>query len=822
MAKAFLSHNSFDKDFVERVFNELGSGRCVYDKDTFKKNSDLALQIREGLENSEIYVLFLSKSALSSKWVSSELDLAQELKIKWQIRQIMVFVLDDTSWDSLPAWMGRYVISCPPSPHHVALRILDEIQSASNDDDSCWGRAEEEREIVSQLSDLDVEPAFLYFSGPNGIGRKTLADAVYKSYYPGIGRNKIKIKVDITDGVIDIYRKALAYSANWRASELREEMDRLAKLSPKEKAKELAILIFRITTKFNQVLILDAGPAILNEEGVPQPWFLDLINNLELSHYPYLLFLSTRFYNGGTINNGVFVGVEPLEEKWSVHLFRVLIKKHKIELPSKSEQQLIENSIVGHPGLITMVANYLRRNPNYKPNKTHNNIVKLINEQVQMLLADFINGDKNRELAVAFIAETDILSYEEINLISESWKDFGEATSALQDAGLLLRNAGDYSLAIYVQRYASGLASRNREALAAPRKILLSAYDTIKEDSFVSIQLLNSRIIEHIIDGKPIESYLSNLIMPIQQIKAARRRYDVQDYDKSLSLAKSAYEQSDKLSDSGKVEAWRLIGLSAVRKEEESDFVYFEKEYRKFKRSDHIDAIYNFGHGFKYRIQGNLRSALMWFKKIKDRYADHHLYRELAYIYAFEKEYAQAYAYVQKAHQLAIGNPYILDIWAMILLDRYRIERRHATIPDIDKCLDELRAADQRDGTSFYFSRSKIRDVIIDNDLISLEELFKNRRNLPISAKTALLNTLSLKNKNYQYDELLGELRKYIKEKKNALAKIEIARIHIEHLVLSENYPEAEKILDENKENFTELCCQYLARQFPVKRKTGG
>lgn len=54
MSKAFLSHNSFDKDFVEKVFNKLGAARAIYDKVTFKKNCDLSEQIRDGLEDADI------------------------------------------------------------------------------------------------------------------------------------------------------------------------------------------------------------------------------------------------------------------------------------------------------------------------------------------------------------------------------------------------------------------------------------------------------------------------------------------------------------------------------------------------------------------------------------------------------------------------------------------------------------------------------------------------------------------------------------------------------------------------------------------------
>ena len=129
MSKAFLSHSTFDKDFVDLVFDRLGSGKCVYDKVTFRKNSDLARQIREGVEGCDVYVLFLSAPALKSGWINAELDLASELKSQWKITKFLVFQLDNTPWTELPHWMGRYLLSSPKSPGHVVLRILDELRS---------------------------------------------------------------------------------------------------------------------------------------------------------------------------------------------------------------------------------------------------------------------------------------------------------------------------------------------------------------------------------------------------------------------------------------------------------------------------------------------------------------------------------------------------------------------------------------------------------------------------------------------------------------------------------------------------------------------
>lgn len=816
MSKIFLSHSTFDKEFVDQVFEILGAGRCVYDKVTFKKNSDLAIQIRDGLEGCEFYALFLSSSALKSNWVQAEMDLANELKTQWRVKKVFIFQLDSTSWTELPKWMGRYVVSCPPSPAHVALRLMDELQPTVEEDTGCLGRSDDEQFLISELSEADATPCFIYLSGPLGIGRRTLASSIYKTFYKDISQNKIKIELEAFDGYADIYRKALTYSANWRAGDYRHAVESYSTKPEKEQISELADLLKNITTAFGQVIIIDLGVVALTEEGKPQKWFVDLAKKLPTADYPYIWFLSQRFLGGFEIPNGIFYAVQPLESSWSSTLFTVLLKKYRILLPSKDEQKLIESSISGHPGLINFVASYLRRNPAYKPTRTHNNIVKLINEQVQSILKDFIGRDEEKEKAVAFYAESHILSYDEIVLISKSWPEFEASTESLLDTGLLIKQGSDYSLAGYVGRVASSFAKRHHENLAEYRRILLTAFDSVSEDSYISTQLLDARIVEHILDGSPISSYLTNLVMPSQQIKAAKRNYDARKYNASLSLAKLAFDQDGKLSKNGRREAWRLIGLSAIRAPSPVDFDFFCKEYEKLEKTPQVNSHYYFANGLKARVQGNLRDALKWYERIeKEKYADSHVYRELAYVYAFERSFEKALSCVRKAHDLAFGNPYILDILAMILIDRYRSERNASLTNDIERCLDDLKLADEREGTNFHYARSKIRDVVIHNDVSSLGELFSNRKSLPISAKVSLLAMLSAKGKNHQYDELHQEINGAMKKERNPLVQLETARIDFEHQIDGRNFSSAESILGNYRARLTDQCIRDMERQLP-------
>ena len=805
MSRAFLSHSSLDKDFVREVYASLGAAKAVYDAVTFRRNSDLVEQIEKGIDGADVYVLFSSRAALDSKWVKSEIDLAHEMKIRCNIRSFLIFQLDDTPWSELPSWMSRYVVSCPPSPEQAALRILDELNTDRRVSSRCIGREDEVRLIATEVLEREQAPTFLYLSGPIGIGRRTLADEVFKQIYPDIASHKIRVTVDSFDDIQAIHRKLLKFSSNWRARELFDETERFSSLSPQDQLVDLALLIEKVSVTFRQIVMFDVGSTVLDDDGRPLPWFSALLDVLPQADYPYLWVISKRFLSDRHFENGIFHALQPLDEINSRYLFKLLLNEFGITFPSSVEKENIEQSIIGHPGLINKVVNYLRINPAYKPNKTHNRVVKLIAEQVEAILRDFISRNPGFDKAVALFAETGIMSYEDVRLISSNWPEFERAVEALMDAGMVIGESGEYFLASYIQRIARDLPANNAPEIKEARKALFSHIENIGEEDFVPLSVLDSRIVEMIASGKNVSGFIRNLIMPSQQLKAARRCYDREKYSDALRLAKDCFEQSIKLSDRGKLEAWRLIGLSAIRIPDDQGFEYFESNLTKLPAGKARDAIHEFARGFRARFEGDLRRARASFRNIERAgSADYHVYRELAYIFTFEGAYEDALLAVEKGLKLAPDNVFVLDMKAFALLEKYKKSRNPQVLRDIDDCLEKLRIAEVSTGTRFYIVRASTREVVVTKDATSLTAAFKDRAGLPVMARVSLLALLSFQDKKDQYVTLLNELGKT--RRTNKLADIEIARIEIERLALDRDIPAARHLLAKFGNRFPEDC----------------
>ncbi len=812
MNKAFLSHNSFDKDFVGCVFDELGTLYSIYDKETFKKNCDLSEQIRNGLSDCQVYVLFLSKAALESGWVCNEIDIANELKTRWEIKSFLIFQLDDTNWSSLPSWASRYVTSCPPSPKQVALRIKDEIRKSQPLSQEPYGRDSEIRALNEEILERERNPNFIFLSGPEGIGRRTVASTLYKTFYKETAEYKIYIEFGENDDIFTLHRRLLGFSANWKARELHEQTELFSKLHSHQQIRKLAELIYSTSVGFQQVVILNIGGFGFDTDQKPLGWLMSLLEILDDSHYPYLIILSSRYIHE-RIDSGIYYHLGPLDESNSRYLFKMMLQQHQISFPDKREKENVENSVIGHPGLISTVVNYLRYNPHYRPTKTHNSIIQIIKTQVEKILLDFLQSRPSLEKAIALFGEAFVMSYADISAITKCWPNFDDDVSSLLDAGFLVQHNENYQLASYVIRYAQNLSRKYETDLTQARTILFNSMDMIDENSFVATHLLDARIVEHFITGSQVPGYMQYLVMPSQQLKAAKREYDSGRHKRSLALSKEAYSQRSKLSEAGLVEAWRLIGLSAIRVPSKDDFSMFLDEYGQIPTSQRRDSSFLFVQGLNDRVNGNLRGAINKFEEIINKHdPDSHCLREAAYIYSFDGRYEQASDCIERAKKLAPSNPYILDIESLIILEKIRKQKDTSLLSTLDESIDRLEDSDIKEGTNFSRIRKSMRDVLLHDDPNGIRSIYNDRRGLPIHAKISLLNMLSYKEKLEQYEQLKSELSQAIKDSKNKLAEIEVDRIQIEHLAYQNKTSEAERILKQIERKLTDDSVENLRR----------
>ena len=112
MSKAFLSHSSKDKELVEKIARQLGNNNCHYDKFSFEAGALTLNEIFQKLNDTDIFVLFISDSALKSSWVKKEITYAKVLLNKKQIDRIFPIIIDKSinhNDTRIPLWIRKYI-----------------------------------------------------------------------------------------------------------------------------------------------------------------------------------------------------------------------------------------------------------------------------------------------------------------------------------------------------------------------------------------------------------------------------------------------------------------------------------------------------------------------------------------------------------------------------------------------------------------------------------------------------------------------------------------------------------------------------------------
>lgn len=69
MDKIFLSHSSKNKDYVRPIFEYFGGDKCVFDEMTFEIGMQTLKEIFKGIDDTDIFVFFISNDSLESDWV---------------------------------------------------------------------------------------------------------------------------------------------------------------------------------------------------------------------------------------------------------------------------------------------------------------------------------------------------------------------------------------------------------------------------------------------------------------------------------------------------------------------------------------------------------------------------------------------------------------------------------------------------------------------------------------------------------------------------------------------------------------------------------
>lgn len=214
--KAFLSHSSKDKGFVNQVAQIVGGANAHLDSETFEFGLLNSQAIIKALEDSELFVLFVSAQSIDSKIVKFESQIAEDLLSKGLIDRMLFICLDAKAFSEADArWKAYNFVRREASAKSIARLIQSTLMGIRARkgvaEQPFVGRGDELEKAKDRLIDPEKKPpSAIYVSGNTGIGRRTFARKLYKDIFPAVNSIIPELAVDSYDSYDEIYRKIRA------------------------------------------------------------------------------------------------------------------------------------------------------------------------------------------------------------------------------------------------------------------------------------------------------------------------------------------------------------------------------------------------------------------------------------------------------------------------------------------------------------------------------------------------------------------------------------------------------------------------------------
>jgi hypothetical protein len=307
MPRAFLSHSTDDQAYVHEVAQRLGRHRTHIDIDSFRAGEDFRDAIRRTLDDSDVFILFVSPRSLASSWVKFELDEAEIRKVRGTLRRaVAIFIEGPVNPSAIPQWLARVRAVHHTTPGQSARAIESLILGSAPDAQRPFlGRNDDLQRGIRKLASGNPPPRLLLVSGLEGIGRRSylsrlVGDALRLDLGP-------IVSLSTTGTLEDLYLESHLSSTMLTRAEAEREIATFRALSIKDQSREVASQLVFLAEQGTVPCIVDNG-AMLDSAGKYLPEYADLLTHFVSTDDVYLALVHVRVpdYGGLPVRVHVF------------------------------------------------------------------------------------------------------------------------------------------------------------------------------------------------------------------------------------------------------------------------------------------------------------------------------------------------------------------------------------------------------------------------------------------------------------------------------------------------------------------------------------
>lgn len=713
--RAFLSHSSKDKVFVESVAAGLRAGTYELDSATFEYGALNGAAISSTLARCNIFVVFVSKNSINSPFVAFEVALAQELYANGKMHKLLFFCTDESSFNEIDErWKSfnivRRVYSSKAVSRQILSALVEDGARESANSHLFVGRSEEIDEIKDRIIDPEkAPPKALLVSGNQGVGRRTFMRNVFQRTFPEVQRLIPEFPISQIDGYDEIYRKLVDhYEVDKPLVALAKQFEAFAARSDEDKAQAIADIITKAQHAREAIIFRDDGGILLENGGIRPP-IAAPIARLSPLPFPALILVTERTPPINERRLLPEVAIQPLKSLPSPEMRQLIglqLRSISVEYSNEDLASFVELSD-GHPFNARFIVENVKAYGVKPVIANPNDLITWKNRRTAEYLNSLTFTDEEKYV-LGLLRQFPSL---EFGILASSSRfeetKIADAVSTLIDKHIVEVSSGIY----YVAPPLRGSVERNKifDLSQVDLKAALSSIATnfrSVDDGPVSVSFVDSGVLAALQSDTELHPQFSAFLLPSHLLWLARRRYDSRKFDESLRLSTEALKSLGRLSLEGKNEAGRLHCLAAARLDDEAAFQFGLQILRGLPSEPWIVSNLEFLQGFLARLNGQLPKAEAHQREaIRLRPASFAAARELASICLVRGNFSDAEKFARQAYEIAPDNPFVIDVLTSALISAYRAGKQSALV-EVERLLAKLDHVGRDGNRSFFETRS--------------------------------------------------------------------------------------------------------------------
>lgn len=686
--RAFISHSSKDKKFVDRLASELGRLYCVYDSFCFESGIEFKESIKRGFDNSNMFVLLASQNSLSSVWVNFEIQEAEYRLIQGAINQALVYLIDEkTTISDLPKWLTKSKVTHQTVPQVVARDIKYHLTNLLQNKQRAFfiGRAKQAEELESKLLPVDGSnpPSVIFISGLSGIGRRSF---IYNTIPRLLQFNKfVEFRIqegdNLQDLAIRIADRVELYSSFDDFKLLASEIQLLDDENARAR---IMSNIQKIEANGEAPIFYDEG-GMLDRDGLVQPFIRDLIEICSKDPNLYLFLVLNQRPSRSSYSSFPIINKPPLEPRETKRLIALHAERSDIIVTPTDISELAEY-VDGYPPAV----NYAIQEAKIYGTDRLLNDKSGISIFLTTSFIKTINDDSLTDLEKEILPILAVYSPLPLSVISDvigtSMVNLSPCIVQLIDKSLIVcDDAGYYRISdpvkSAVNRTFGFLSLSYHEAVAKSLFIYLREADTRQKVDLSSVLFRSARLA----NNKTISQSAFHLVSDM--INLAETLYHSRKYKESIEMAKLALQERR---DNPYAREYLIRALIQEERWPEA-----EEEIEIYSNNANLYDVYYF-KGFLFRKKGENKKALeAYLESINHGKKGAAVSRELAWCYYIDENFDLAKKHILDAINKNPDDKYLIDIWAKIA----------TTLGDEESARNALARLETLDSETFYHHR---------------------------------------------------------------------------------------------------------------------